>query len=123
MWAGIILIFFYMGQIFKKLTKGDVFLYTLYSIIGGLVKFIAALFTFPLIKKFSRKFILSLGSTILMLSFTCIAICIKIGDEENYLLIITILLFICIFTYGSTWAQLTWVLLNSTYIRYYLGSF
>jgi sugar porter (SP) family MFS transporter len=103
--TGINIIFYYAPLIFEKTHVGGSVLFQ--TVLTGIVNLIFTIIAFALIDKIGRKKLLLGGSAVMGLCMIIIGWLFYTGNLDNYLVLVTIFVYIAAF--ACTWGAVLWV--------------
>jgi sugar porter (SP) family MFS transporter len=107
-------IFYYIPLIVEKATGNSASSALLWPIIQGVILVLGSLLFLVIADKFNRRLLLTVGGTIMGVSFLLPAILNTVIDDANPMMIV-VFLSIYVAAYSFTWAPLTWVLVGEIF--------
>src|SRR5690625_1343117 len=107
-------IFYYIPLIVEEATGNAASSALLWPIIQGIILVLGSLLFIAIADKFNRRTLLTLGGTVMGLSFILPAIINMINPDTNPMMIV-VFLSIYVAFYSFTWAPLTWVIVGEMF--------
>jgi sugar porter (SP) family MFS transporter len=107
-------IFYYIPLIVEKATGNAASSALLWPIIQGVILVLGSLLFLVIADKFNRRLLLTLGGTIMGVSFLLPAILNTVIEDANPMMIV-VFLSIYVAAYSFTWAPLTWVIVGEIF--------
>ena len=107
-------IFYYIPLIVEKATGNAASSALMWPIIQGVILVLGSLLFLVIADKFNRRLLLTVGGTIMGVSFLLPAILNTVIEDANPMMIV-VFLSIYVAAYSFTWAPLTWVLVGEIF--------
>ncbi|ASD21745.1 MFS transporter [Cryobacterium sp. LW097] len=107
-------IFYYIPLIVEKATGNSASSALLWPIIQGVILVLGSLLFLVIADKFNRRLLLTVGGTIMGVSFLLPAILNTVMEDANPMMIV-VFLSIYVAAYSFTWAPLTWVIVGEIF--------
>ena len=107
-------IFYYIPLIVEKATGNSASSALLWPIIQGVILVLGSLLFLVIADKFNRRLLLTVGGTIMGVSFLLPAILNTVIEDANPMMIV-VFLSIYVAAYSFTWAPLTWVIVGEIF--------